>query len=94
MDLEDQEVLHILLPPLEDLSEPLIGEPFRIDVGDTRTLRCHRTGGLQADVGLAGTGLAVEQGDAAGLDPASQETVDILAGDGYPHREGPIAELD
>ena len=94
MDLEDQEVLHILLPPLEDLSEPLIGEPFRIDVGDTRTLRCDRAGRLQADVRLPGTGLAVEQGDAAGLDPASQETVDVLAEDGYPHRGGLIAELD
>lgn len=94
MDLEYQEVLHVLLPALEDLPEPLIGEALGIDVGDPRSLRCDRACSLQADVRLPGTGLAVEQGDAAGLDPASQETVDILAGDGNPHRGGPIAELD
>lgn len=94
MHLEDQEVLHILLPAFEDLSEPLVGEPLGVYVGYTRALRCDRAGRLQADVRLPGTGLAVEQGDAAGLDPASQETVNVLAGDGYPHRGGLIAELD
>lgn len=75
--LEHQEVLDRLLVTGEDLSQPLVGQPLVVDVGDLLPPLGHLTGRLEADVGLPGARLPVQQRDATRLDPAPQEAVEL-----------------
>ena len=84
VDLEYQEVLDTLLLSGEDLRQPVRGQPLGVDVGDLPSGGGYVTGDLEADVGLSRPGLAVEEGDAPRLDPASKETVQLGASKRYP----------
>ena len=87
VDLEHQEALHGVLHAGEDLGYAVGGQPLGVYVRYPLSALDDAASQLEADVGLARSCLAVDQRHAASLDASAEETVELLAAQGYPlHR--------